>query len=204
MTHRCTQTQRALAAVGMTTLGMALVGSPAPAARAASGQLTVRLVDADSQQPIAARMHLRGAGGKPFKPPKTAFWKDHFPVDGAMTFTLRPGHYQFELERGPEYKSVDGHFEIRAGAEDTKVVSMSRFVDMASQGWWSGDLHVHRKLVDIEPLMRADDLHIAPVITWWNAHGRNATAGPVARPLVTFDGNRYYTCLLYTSPSPRD
>ena len=45
---------------------------------------------------------------------------------------------------------------------------MQRFVDMKKEGWWSGDLHIHRPPAEIELLMRAEDLHIGPVMTWWN------------------------------------
>ena len=29
-------------------------------------------------------------------------------------------------------------------SDDTKVVDLKRFVDMAADGWWSGDLDVER------------------------------------------------------------
>ena len=45
---------------------------------------------------------------------------------------------------------------------------MRRFIDMAADGWWSGDLDVRRPKSDIELLMEADDLHVAEVITWRN------------------------------------
>jgi hypothetical protein len=72
-------------------------------------------------------------------------------------------------------------------------VQLERIVDLAQEGWWSGDLHVHRPLADIEQLMQAEDLHIATVITWWNS--RNEWAGLKQlpeHPLIRFDENRYY------------
>jgi hypothetical protein len=66
---------------------------------------------------------------------------------------------------------------------------------MKKEGWWSGDLHVHRDPQDMPLLMLAQDLHVAPVITWWN--DRNAWSDrPVpAEPLVQFDENRFYHLL---------
>jgi hypothetical protein len=163
------------------------------AAWAAQGKLTISLVDAKTNAPVAARMHLQTARGKAVKLPRTPFWKDHFPLDKTKTFRLRPGAYEFQIERGPEYRVVSGHFEIRDDAEDTKVVTLHRFVDMATQGWWSGDLHVHRRPRDVPLLMRANDLHIAPVISWWNAQGRYHTLPPLSKPVMELAENRFYS-----------
>ena len=83
-------------------------------------------------------------------------------------WSWRPGQYTFELERGPEYKLRSGEFVIESGASDNTEVTLERFVDMKKEGWWSGDLHIHRPPADIPLLMLAQDLHVAPVITWWN------------------------------------
>ena len=63
---------------------------------------------------------------------------------------------------------------------------------MPAEGWWPGDLHVHRPVEDIELLMRAEDLHVAPVITWWNKRNLWAKEKLPDEPLVRFDGNRFY------------
>ena len=70
---------------------------------------------------------------------------------------------------------------------------LERLADLAAEGWWSGELHVHRPVEAIELLMRAEDLHVAPVITWWNKNNLwdDQEAVP-ADPLVRFDGNRFY------------
>lgn len=69
---------------------------------------------------------------------------------------------------------------------------MKRLSNIAAEGWWSGDLHVHRPVEDMQLLMRAEDLHIAPVITWWNS--KNLWDGrPIPDDtLVSFDRNCYY------------
>src|SRR5262249_22172186 len=108
---------------------------------------------------------------------------------------LSPGMYTFEMESGPEYKWRDGYFMIDRDANDMKTVEMERFVDMKKEGWWSGDLHIHRPPEDIQVLMRAEDLHVGPVITWWNnRRGFQGDALP-KQPLVKFDGNCFYHLL---------
>ena len=87
--------------------------------------------------------------------------------------------YTFELETGPEYRTQTGYFTLERGATDTKTIEMSRFVDMKKEGWWSGDLHIHRPPEEIELLMRAEDLHIGPVITWWNNQNVCGTDKPL-------------------------
>jgi hypothetical protein len=170
-------------------LGLALLTS---IGLAADGQLEVRVVDADTGKPLAARMHLKNGKDKPVKPPKVPFWKDHFVFNGAIVLELPTGMYTFELETGPEYRVQSGYFQIDRGATDTKTVSMSRFVDMKKEGWWSGDLHIHRPVEDIELLMRAEDLHIGPVITWWNKQNLWKDKPLPDKLLVQVEGNRFY------------
>ncbi|MDX1946270.1 MAG: CehA/McbA family metallohydrolase [Pirellulaceae bacterium] len=175
---------------------LACDASPRAAWAAGSrGKLEVRVVDKDGGRPLAARMHLKDIKGRPIKPPKVPFWKDHFVFDGSIVLELPPGTYTFELETGPEYRTQTGYFQLERGAEDTKTVEMNRFVEMRKEGWWSGDLHIHRPPADMELLMRAEDLHVGPVITWWNK--QNLWEGkPQPEPLVVqFDTDRFYGLL---------
>ncbi len=156
------------------------------------GEFEIRVVDADTGEFLPVRMHLRDPRGRPVHPPQTPFWKDHFAVPGRIILQLRPGKYTFEMERGPEYKIRSGHFTITRGDADSHEVTMERFVDMKSEGWWSGDLHIHRPADEIEQLMQAEDLHVAPVITWWNERNAWAKKAPPNPLLVHFDKNRWY------------
>jgi hypothetical protein len=160
-----------------------------------AGRLVINVVDKATGQPRPARMHLKDARGKVIRPPKVPFWKDHFALDGSIMLDLPPGTYPFEIESGPEYKFQTGYFTLDRNSNDTKTIEMTRFVDMKKEGWWSGDLHIHRPPAEIELLMRAEDLHIGPVITWWN--NRNEWQGKKLpeKPLVQFDRDRFYHLL---------
>ena len=159
---------------------------------AADGKVEITVADKDTQQPIPVRMHLKDQRGKPVLPPRTVSWDDHFVFDGSLNLKLRPGKFTFEVERGPEYRVRTGEFEIRRGADDAHAMVLERFVDMKREGWWSGELHIHRRLQDIELLMQAEDLHVAPVITWWNDKDQWSDQ-PLPEDLVqAFDGNRFY------------
>src|SRR5437868_7954433 len=105
----------------------------AVAAAADKGRLEVRIVDKANSQPLAARMHLKDQQGKPVRPPKVPFWKDHFAIDGTMVFEMPLGTYTFELEAGPEYKFQTGYFTFERNANDTKTIELQRFVDMKKE-----------------------------------------------------------------------
>ncbi|MEA1952409.1 MAG: hypothetical protein U9N87_13600, partial [Planctomycetota bacterium] len=166
------------------------------------GQLLLTVVDKDTRKPIACRMHLSRADGRPKKIKGFPTWDDHFVFPGRITLKLPKGGYKFELERGPEYVTRSGHFVIEHFADDEKEVDLRRFVDMAAAGWFSGDLHARRPPRDIELLMLAEDLHVVPVATWWNdkvlpggkRQGKQPRGQAEKQGLSRFDGNRFY-CL---------
>lgn len=178
-------------------LGTALIVMPIGSVVAAStGQLALTVVDKDTGRPVACRMHLIGPRKKPFKPhnQNVPYWHDHFVFPGKILLKLPVGNYTFTIERGLEYLEQQGHFRIEHFANDSKQVELRRFVDMAADGWWSGDLEVRRPTRNIELLMEADDLHIAEVISWQNNKNPWGVQLP-KQPLVRFDGNRFYHLL---------
>ena len=61
--------------------------------------------------------------------------------------------------------------------------------------WYSGETHVHRPVEQIELLMRAADLHVAEVITWWNNTNLWQSRPLPESTIVRFDGNRFYDLL---------
>lgn len=178
------------------------------------GKLRLEIIDRDTKQPVACRVHLSNAAGRPLKAPKVPFWHDHFVCDGVITLKLPKGEYDFEIERGLEYLVRRGHFIMDDFSEDTQVVDIKRFADMAAEGWWSGDLDVHRPVKDLELLMQADDLHVVQLITWPQGKTLLPKTSTSSDPLVRFDGNRYYhlsagrdtgaggTLLLFNLPRP--
>lgn len=159
---------------------------------AASGQLELTVIDKDTGKPVACRMHLIGPKTRPFRPAKVPFWHDHFALPGKLLLKLPLGEYKFLIERGPEYRDWTGNFSIKVFADDTKRIELQRFINMAADGWWSGDLDVRRPLRDIEQAMLADDLHVAEVLTWRNAKNPWGDRPP-KEPVVQFDGDRFYS-----------
>jgi hypothetical protein len=141
--------------------------------------------------PVACRIHLQDPAGGPVKSPAYPSWNDHFVCDGLAKLDLPPGPYRFQVEKGPEHSVHAQEVDVVAGDVKKVVVELKRLLRMSAEGWWSGELHVHRPLKDVELLMRAEDLHVAPVITWWN--NTDLWLGKELPPLlVKFDGDRFY------------
>jgi hypothetical protein len=167
-----------------------------PVGRAAEpGRVEFTILDKGTGKAVPCRIHLKDAAGKPQRATGLPFWHDHFVCPGAAQLDLAPGKYTFEVERGPEYRPGTGSFTLPDKGSEKVTVRLERSVDLAAEGWWAGELHVHRPVEDIELLLRAEDLHVAPVITWWNNRNRWAKEPLPPNPLVRFDGNRWYHLL---------
>ena len=160
-----------------------------------AGELELRVTDAETGEPISVRMHVFNARGRAQHPRGTVWWHDHFVFHHRIVLNLPTGEYQFVMERGPEYRVRTGYFILERGATDTKHLTMTRYVNMAESGWYCGDLQIHRNVNDIELLMQAEDLHIAPVITWWNDKNQWEGRALPEEQTVTFDDNRIYNVM---------
>lgn len=172
-------------------LAVPILISAAHASEVETRQQNLRFEVKDARdQPIPCRIHVADSGGKPSQAPGLPFWRDHFVCDGRADLKVFPGRYRYEIERGPEYRPASGSIEV--AQDQTVSARLNRMADLAKDGWFSGDLHVHRPPKDMALLMQAEDLHIAPVITWWNR--TNLWAGQEIPPslLQRVDGQRFY------------
>ncbi len=165
------------------------------AAAGGKGELELQAVDRDTGKPLAVRMHLKDGRGKPMRPPKVPFWHDHFVFDGSITLELAPGLYTFEMEHGPEYKIRYGNFQIESGAQDSKVVDLHRVVNMRTEHWYAGDLHLAREPAELELLMRAEELDVAAAVTWWNKKSLWEKKPLPKEPLIRTNENRFIQLL---------
>ena len=161
------------------------------AGSAAAGEVQFTMTDTDGK-PLPCRVHLFNSQGKVQKAPGLPFFRTHFVCPGDVTLTLPADTYKYQIERGPEHAREKGSFTLSDDGSQMIAVRLDRIADLAADGWFAGDLHVHRAVEDMKLLMRAEDLHVAPVITWWNNRNLWADSGVPEQLLVNFDGNRYY------------
>src|SRR3989454_8543551 len=155
-------------------------------------EIEISIFDGQTMRLLPCRIHLKDSAGLPVFGEGLPRWRDHFVCGGKVALHLPDGNYSYEIERGPEYRRKSGSFTINGETNSPIVLKLEHLVDMAAEGWWSGDVHVHRPIKDIELLMEAEDLHVAPVITWWNNQNLWTKQPAPKKHLVQFDRNRFY------------
>ncbi len=140
--------------------------------------------DADSDALIASRIYLNDAVGKHYflesaDPEGVALpydrqnWANKNAVERYTNLSahpfeinLPPGDYTLTVERGKEYRPLNREFTI-TDADLHLALSLERWEDMAAQGWYSGDTHVHREVDELRTILPAEDLHAAFPLTYW-------------------------------------
>ena len=134
------------------------------------GVLKVQIREAEKSELTPARVHLQDANGKSYYPGDCIRYpKDgHFTVEGKFEIPLPAGKFSILIEKGKEYRSISGELTMRKGEDHEVDCELYRWINMAEQGWYSGDLHIHRPLSDMAHLILAEDLNVAPDITVWN------------------------------------
>jgi len=141
------------------------------AAPAKPQELLIKVYDEEGNKLLPCRIHLRDSNSKAVRPPNLPFFHDHFVCPGKACIKLKPGLYRYWIERGPEYRRINGEVRILAGRRTERSFKLKRIADLRKDGWWSGEFHVHRPPEQMKLLMEAEDLHFACVITWWNGRG---------------------------------
>jgi hypothetical protein len=140
----------------------------------ADGRLRLTARDESTGRPIAVRLELRDARGRPvrIRAAGAVATEAGLYFEGEVQLALRRGEYTFLMEAGPEYRTRPGSFRIERNADDTQEVTLRRRVDMRSEGWWAGDLEVLGKAADLPLQMRARGVDLAVVTRLVNRRGR--------------------------------
>ncbi|MDE3095498.1 MAG: CehA/McbA family metallohydrolase [Chloroflexota bacterium] len=138
---------------------------------AASGTLTVRIVDDASGEPVAARVYCADDAG-PVAPAGVTLRRDRhgnawFHAEGGFEATAA-GRARVRVVRGIEYEPVELGVSVRSEALTAEDVRLRRWSHMEADGWRSGDVHVHLHYggelaltpEDAALAQRAEDLHV--------------------------------------------
>jgi hypothetical protein len=79
---------------------------------------------------------------------------------------LAPGRYTFTVERGKEYRPLTRDVTV-ASTMPRLEFRLERWADLAKEGWFSGDTHVHRPPAEIANVLLAEDVNVAlPMLDW--------------------------------------
>ncbi len=155
------------------------------------------IVDADTGQPIAARVYLqdrnqqwlfvRTASEQGSAWPYAEQWvpmpnsvERHTTVSAhPFQVELSPGKYEIEIERGKEYLPLRQQLVIpandatttdpnaKSNAKIERTFRLKRWINLSERGWYSGETHVHRRIVELPNVMLAEDLNVAFPVTFW-------------------------------------
>lgn len=147
-------------------------------------QLTLRVVDVDTNEPLACRIYLNDEDGnshflKSTSESGSAFqyekqnWINKKSVEyhttvsaHPSTASLKPGTYRLLVERGKTYFPEER--SITLVEEDIEItIPLKRWIDMSGKGWFSGDTHLHRELHELRTIVLAEDLNVAFPLTNW-------------------------------------
>ena len=161
-----------------------------------AGSLSVAILD-ESATPVAARVYLLNSQNQAMFPNDSPRYdkvrpdgvaERHFIARGGRFMLDAPaGVYQLVVERGKEYLPAHREIMIPESGAATHTVRLRRWVNMAEQGWFSGDMHVHRRLADLAVLMEAEDLAAAIPITRWRTTNQINEDPDLARFLAAAD-----------------
>jgi len=151
---------------------------------AAAHPVTLKLYEEGSDEPITAALEIRDAIGNvhPSQSRRVApDFRFHPQVYRANGETLRlpVGKYQVHLSRGPEYIPKTLTYEVTDLVNQEWDLSLKRWIDPSTLGWWSGDHHIHAAgckhyLVPSEGVhapdmfrhIHGEDLKVGANLTW--------------------------------------
>ncbi|UCG58309.1 MAG: CehA/McbA family metallohydrolase [Phycisphaerales bacterium] len=146
--------------------------------------LTGQVVDADTAEPLACRIYVRGEDGKWYFPGSASpdgsavtyqkqNWANKNSVEMHTTLSAHPfvvkvprGEYEITVERGKEYFPQTRR--VTVGAEPVNLkFRLKRWINMAQLGYYSGDTHVHRTLEELPNVQLAEDLNVSFPLLYW-------------------------------------
>jgi hypothetical protein len=110
--------------------------------------LRVRLEEEDGS-PAAARVYVTGSDGLAYTPPGhisriTAMSSEYyFHAEGSFDLELPSGATLIEASRGLEYELARMEVNLQPGKPQEARLRLKRWENMAAQGWYSSDAHIH-------------------------------------------------------------
>jgi TolB protein len=115
--------------------------------RQPTGKLTLSILDRTTRKPMTARVSVLAVDGK-LSAPAGALYRilgdvPHFYHSEDSSWNLPTGKYLLRISRGPEYRMLRLPLEIQAGEEKSYTAELERWADPTSDGWYSGENHIH-------------------------------------------------------------
>lgn len=177
----------------MSRLALLLVVCLVPVSSLSAAVLKGTIVDAKTGELIPARLSIEAEDGTAY------FAKSADPAGSAIPYDkqrgaksierhvtlsahpfqvdLPPGEYRLRAYRGREYVSRVTVLQLKDQPQEVRI-ELTRWVNMAEEGWYSGDTHVHRRVQELPNVMLAEDLNVAlPLTNWVSIGGQPPSRG---------------------------
>ncbi|MBI1356212.1 MAG: hypothetical protein GC160_17865 [Acidobacteria bacterium] len=141
-----------------------MVSATIPAETVGAGRLRLRVLQ--DGRPVAARITVFGSDGLAYAPDDGATLSK-ITWSAGEPFYYGLGDHEIALPAGPARVRVVRGFETEPGEADAEIlpgrtaeatVELHRFADMAADGWWSADSHIHANYNDHEIMTPTDML----------------------------------------------
>ena len=174
--------------------GRNTAGAPAIAAKGNTAVLNLHILDAATGAPTFCRVNVIGPDGNYYEPDQHAqqpwslqrlgnrkekgpfrYYGWFFYCDGEESVRVPAGESTIEVWKGLEYRPVRQKVTVAANGVVESTVTIQRTLDMAAQGWFSGDPHIHLNRRDNTDLACALDLTSAEDIRYGFLLGMNDT-----------------------------
>jgi len=112
------------------------------------GTLAVRTIDASTEHPTAARIHLTAADGKNYVPTdayaRVSGSGDRiFHQAGTFRVEVPVGKMTVEAVKGFEYVPAKAEVQIAAGEVTQVNLELKPLTNLSARGWYNGSTHVH-------------------------------------------------------------
>ena len=204
--------------------------SPPPPVEAGAdaATLNLKIVERGSEVPVSATVSVNGGaveGEEAYQehslrrsanrhkgPIRFRPLNYYFFTDGTLSLKVPPGRCTVEVRKGYEFIPSHRTFELDPGQVLDGTVTLSRWIDMASQGWYSGDTHIHFERTgtnddDLLTLTSARDIRYAFSLSmntrgyslggafesWHQAHGLGDGSVRSRGPYFLTSGQEYRT-----------
>ena len=122
--------------------------------------LQLRIVDGRTGRPVSATVSINGGEREPDEGPYLSYSlrrtnserqgpmrfrkiDDYFFTDGSVEVRVPPGQCVVEVGKGYEYQPTRRVYQLAKQEVHQATIAVSRWIDMAQRGWYSGDTHIH-------------------------------------------------------------
>ena len=169
------------------------------------GSIELDFRDKQSEEALVCRVKLLANDGKPQHVRGMLYQQGWTLWEGADSFTGRVGDYTYQAFHGPQYAAASGGFTLDRKSSAREVVPMPRHADLASEGWYGGDLLSYVDTDETQRWLTAEDLIMAAVVSETDIVRTNApqsTTLSTASPAAESEPSRWVNTTSYFDVRP--